>query len=92
MKRLKILIPALAVLALAGQAAAQGTGSEEARREAERQRAEAELEKALEELFPQAELAKQKACPVEQQLDYLGQRVPVEVELVQSNTHRCDEH
>lgn len=45
MKTIKTLIPAVAALVLAGQVAAQDTGNDEARREAERQRAEAELEK-----------------------------------------------
>jgi C-terminal processing protease CtpA/Prc len=45
MKITKKLIPALAMLVLAGQVAAQSTETDEARREAERQRAEAELEK-----------------------------------------------
>jgi C-terminal processing protease CtpA/Prc len=45
MKTLKILIPAAAALLLAGQAVAQGTEAEDARRAAEERRAQAQLEK-----------------------------------------------
>ncbi len=45
MKTMKILIPAAAALLLAGQAVAQGTEAEEARRAAEERRAQAQLEK-----------------------------------------------
>ena len=45
MKTIDILIPVAAALLLAGQAAAQGTEAEEARREAEQTRAQAQVEK-----------------------------------------------
>ena len=45
MKTMKILIPVVAALLLAGQAAAQNEEADEARREAEQRRAQANLEK-----------------------------------------------
>ena len=79
MKTMKIFIPAVAALLLAGEAAAQDTEAEEARREAERSRAEAQLEK---------EEVRRQMLEAERQLEEAARRI---AELSQKNLPRIVE-
>ena len=79
MKITKTLIPAMALLVLAGQVAAQDTETDEARREAERQRAEAELEK---------QEVKRQMREAERQLEEAARRI---AELSEKNLPRLEE-
>jgi S1-C subfamily serine protease len=73
MKTMTILIPVVAALLLAGQAAAQGTEAEEARRAAEQDRAQAQLEK---------EEVRRQMQEAERQLEEAARRI---AELSQKN-------
>ena len=73
MKTTIFLIPVVAALLLAGQAAAQDTEAEEARREAEQSRAQARLEK---------EEARRQMLEAERQLEEAARRI---AELSQQN-------
>ncbi len=79
MKTMKILIPVVAAMLLAGQAAAQGTDAEDARREAEQNRAQAQLEK---------EEVRRQMREAEQQLEAAARRI---AELSQQNLPRMVE-
>ena len=79
MKIMKTLIPAAVALVLAGQVAAQGTETEDARREAEQGRAEAELEKK--------EIQRQMR-EAERQLEEAARRI---AELSEQNLPRLEE-
>jgi C-terminal processing protease CtpA/Prc len=73
MKTKNVLIPAVAALLLAGQAAAQGTEAEQAKREAEEGRAQAQLER---------EAAQRQMREAERQLEEAARRI---AELSQQN-------
>ena len=73
MKTKNVLIPAVAALLLAGQAAAQGTEAEQARLEAEEGRAQAQLER---------EEAQRQMREAERQLEEAARRI---AELSQQN-------
>ena len=79
MKTMKILIPAAAALLLAGQAVAQDTETEEARRAAEERRAQAQLEK---------EEVQRQMREAERQLEEAARRI---AELSQQNLPRVVE-
>ena len=79
MKTMKVLIPAMAVLLLAGQAAAQGADSEEARREAAERREQVQLEK---------EEAQRQMLEAERQLEEAARRI---AELSAQNLPRMKE-
>ena len=79
MKTTRVLIPAVAALLLAGQAAAQGTEAERARLDAEQDRTQAELEK---------EEARRQMREAERQLEEAARRI---AELSQQNLPRMVE-
>lgn len=79
MKTMKILVPAAAALLLAGQAVAQDTETEEARRVAEERRAQAALER---------EEVRRQMREAERQLEEAAQRI---AELSQQNLPRVVE-
>ena len=76
MKTIRVLIPAVAALLVAGQAAAQGTEAEEARREAAQNQSQAQLEK---------EEARRQMREAERQLEEAARRI---AELSQQNLPR----